>query len=226
MTLMFPYSDNDLLMISALQHLAFCERQCALIHLEQQWTENRFTVLGDLLHEKVHAPENEKRDNRIIARSLRLASYKLGLTGQADVVEFHRSVKDGSGVKIPGRPGLWNPYPIEYKKGKPKTDNIDKVQLCAQALCLEEQLNTNIPQGALFYGEKRRRQVVEFDKTLRDETMLYAKKLHDLIASGNTPKPSYSKKCQSCSLYDICNPKLPDVIKRRRYEDLLFKEED
>lgn len=226
MTSRFRYTDDDLLMISALQHYAFCERQCALIHLEQQWAENRFTVLGDLLHSTVHSPQNEKREDRIVARSLRLVSYGLGLTGQADVVEFHRNVKDQSGVKIPVKPGLWNPYPVEYKKGKPKSDNIDKVQLCAQALCLEEQLKTSISQGALFYGEKRRRQVVDFDQELRDETIRLAEKLHSLIASSKTPKPVYSKKCQSCSLYDICNPKLPGIIKRKRYEDMLFDEEE
>lgn len=220
------YAEDDLLMISALQHLAFCERQCALIHLEQQWAENRFTVLGDLLHAKVHEPETDSRRDCITARSLRLVSYELGLTGQSDVVEFHRCESTQPGITIPGKAGLWRPFPVEYKKGKPKADNIDAVQLCAQALCLEEQLNLEIPAGALFYGDNRRRQQVAFDSALRNETMQLTEKLHTLIASGKTPAAIYAKKCRSCSLYDICNPKLTSAIKRKRYEEILFAGEE
>ncbi|MCG8338713.1 MAG: CRISPR-associated protein Cas4 [Proteobacteria bacterium] len=220
------YSEDNLLMISALQHLAFCERQCALIHLEQQWAENRFTVLGEILHEKVHSPDRDKRNDCITVRSLRLVSYSLGLTGQADVVEFHKCAKDENGIEIVGSKGFWRPFPVEYKKGKPKSDNIDAVQLCAQSICLEEQLNTRIPQGALFYGEKRRRQTIQFDKELRNQTISLTERLHSLFNSGVTPAPGYTKKCKSCSLVDICNPKLPDVIKRKRYEELLFEGED
>ena len=221
------YSEENLLMISALQHLAFCERQCALIHLEQQWAENRYTVLGELLHEKVHSVESDLRTDCVTARSLRLASYVLGLTGQADVVEFHRCKKEeDSGIKISGKEGEWLPFPVEFKKGKPKMDNIDEVQLCAQAICLEEQLSISIHSGALFYGDKRRRQQVIFDTILRKETIQLSKNLHDLISSEKTPAPIYSKKCQSCSLYDICNPKLSNFIKRKQYEKILFAEDE
>ncbi|MBU2514678.1 CRISPR-associated protein Cas4 [bacterium] len=220
------YNEDDLVMISALQHLAFCKRQCALIHLEQQWAENRFTVLGEILHEKVHKFESDTRADCITARSLRLVSYELGLTGQADVVEFYRCKPEKSGIKIPGKKGKWLPFPVEYKKGKPKTDNIDRVQLCAQAICLEEQLVWPIQSGALFYGDKRRRQQVNFDGVLRLETIQLAKKLHDLISSGKTPAPNYSNKCKSCSLYNICNPKLSSLIKQKKYEEILFAEDE
>ncbi len=220
------YPEEDLLMISALQHLAFCERQCALIHLEQQWAENRFTVLGELLHENVHQSKSEKKADCIIARSVRLVSYNLGLTGQADVVEFHLCKSDAKGTAIPGRKGLWCPFPVEYKRGKPKKDNIDAVQLCAQAICLEEQLKLSIPEGAIFYGEKRRRTNICFDDNLREETKRLTEKLHRLISKGVTPKPEYEKRCKSCSLFDICNPKLNSVIKRKRYEEILFQEDD
>jgi len=220
------YCEDDLLMISALQHLAFCERQCALIHLEQQWAENRFTVLGDLLHEKVHRFESDVQGDCITARSLRLVSYELGLTGQADVVEFHRCKNQKEGIEISGKKGKWIPFPVEYKKGKPKVDNIDRVQLCAQAICLEEQLQISIYKGALFYGEKRRRQQVSLDSELRQETIRLTIKLHELLPFGKTPAPDYTKKCRSCSLYDICNPKLTGFIKRKKYEEILFAEDE
>lgn len=217
------YSENDLLMISALQHLAFCERQCALIHIEQQWAENRFTALGEILHEKVHSEGHEKRKDCITARSLRLVSYKLGLTGQTDVVEFHQCVKSEKGVALPDYDGYWKPYPVEYKKGKPKANNVDKIQLCAQAICLEEQLDVKIGGGALFYGEKRHRQLVEFSSELREETATMAERLHELVVNGKTPSAVYSQKCDHCSLYDICNPKLSGLVSQRNYEKTLFE---
>jgi len=220
------YVDDDLLMISALQHLAFCERQCALIHLEQQWAENRLTVLGELLHKRVHSTESEVRRDLRIVRSLRLVSYELGLTGQADVVEFHRTKDASSGAEIKGCDGLWRPFPIEYKKGKPKGNSIDEVQLCAQALCLEEQLAVTIPDGALFYGKNRRRHPVTFNLKLRNKTVSLSKKLHELILSGITPPAKFQPKCKSCSLYEFCQPKWFGVIKRKRYEALLFMEDE
>ncbi|MBI5184319.1 MAG: CRISPR-associated protein Cas4 [Nitrospinae bacterium] len=219
------YADEDLLMISALQHLAFCERRCALTHLEQQWAENRHTVLGEILHERVHGGEKESRGDRISVRSLRLVSYRLGLTGQADVVEFKRSI-DGRGVSLPNREGRWLPYPVEYKKGKPKEDGVYEVQLCAQALCLEEQLSVEIPEGALFYGAEKRRHPVSFSPELRKKTGDLAERLHDLIRAGKTPPAVYSSKCKSCSLMEVCQPKWKGVMKRERYEELLFEEED
>lgn len=217
------YSENDLLMISALQHLAFCERQCALIHIEQQWAENRSTALGEILHEKVHSEGHDKRKDCITARSLRLVSYKLGLTGQADVVEFHQCENSETGVELSNYDGRWKPFPVEYKKGKPKADNIDKIQLCAQAMCLEEQLSVKIDNGALFYGDKRHRQQVDFTIDLRDEVVSMAEGLHQLFYNGKTPSAIYTKKCDHCSLYDICNPKLSELVSQNHYEKTLFE---
>lgn len=220
------YNEKDFVMISALQHLAFCERQCALIHIEQQWAENRYTVLGELMHEKVHSTDSETRGDCLIARSLRLVSYRLGLVGKADVVEFHRCKREAEGISLPGRKGSWMPFPVEYKKGRPKTDNVDRVQLCAQALCLEEQLDIEINTGALFYGDKKRRLNTIFDAELRNETIQLSEKLHRLIESGKTPIVKYEKKCRQCSLYDVCNPKIASILNQNKYEAILFSEED
>lgn len=202
------YTEDDLLPISALQHLFFCERQCALIHIEQAWAENLFTAEGRIMHERVHTADRESRGNVRIEYSMSLRSLRLGLIGKADVVEFHRKPalqKAGSLV--------WVPFPIEYKRGKPKKDNCDKVQICAQALCLEEMLGVDVPSGALFYGKKRRRTEVVFDEALRQQTEDSAIRLHELISIGRTPKPVYKKKCDSCSLAKIC---LPKTIERKR----------
>ncbi len=190
------YTEDDLLPLSALQHLVFCERQCALIHIEQVWEENRLTAEGRIMHEKVHEVGQESRGEVRIERGVALRSLRLGLIGKADVVEFHKREKD-----------LWQPFPVEYKRGKPKPDDCDKVQLCAQAMCLEEMLNKEIPGGAIFYGKTRHRLDVEFDETLRKEVEEAARKAHVLIESGVTPKPVYDKKCERCSLVNQCLPK-------------------
>jgi len=188
--------DDELIPISALTHYAYCPRRCALIHIEQIWEENRFTAEGRIMHEHVHEEGDESRGDVRIERGVALRSLKLGLTGKADVVEYHRQ-PDGS----------WQAFPVEYKRGKPKPDDSDKVQLCAQAMCLEEMLNVSIPAGALFYGKTRRRLDVDFDETLRQETQYVAKKAHELIESGQTPKPVYAKRCESCSLVAECMPR-------------------
>lgn len=218
------YDEDHLVMISALQHLAFCARQCALIHVEQQWAENRLTILGELLHERVHSDDAESRGSTRITRSLRLVSYRYGLIGQADVVEFQRVDISADGIALEGRQGYWAPFPVEYKKGKPKKNQEDQVQLCAQALCLEEQLNIPIAAGAIFYGEKRRRHPVAFDDALRLRTISLIERMHRLLESGITPRPEYSQKCNRCSLVDICNPKWTTTVKRKRYESLLFEQ--
>lgn len=199
------FSESDLLMLSALQHLAFCERQCCLIHIEQAWAENRLTAEGRILHERVHEQESESRGNVYIVRGLKLRSLVLGLSGIADVVEFHRT--DAGGVELAGKKGRWIPFPVEYKRGKPKSDRCDEVQLCGQAICLEEMLNTKIENGALFYGAMHKRHEVTFDETLRSETMAMSRRLHELISKGITPAAVYEKKCDRCSLIDICVPK-------------------
>ncbi len=186
---------DDLVMLSALQHYVYCPRQCALIHIEQAWSENIFTAEGRIMHDKVDTADRESRGNIRIEYGVPMRSLRLGLIGKADVVEFHKR-----GVK-------WMPFPVEYKRGKPKADDCDKVQLCAQAICLEEMLNVEIPEGALFYGETRRRADVVFNKELRMVTEAVARKVHQLIESGITPKPEYSKKCKKCSLLDLCLPK-------------------
>ena len=190
------FSEDDLLPISALQHLLFCERQCALIHIEQAWNENLFTAQGRILHEKVHSETAERRRDMRVEYGMPLRSLRLGLTGRADVVEFHR-VPDGE----------WRPFPVEYKRGHKKPDNRDNVQLCAQALCLEEMLGVSISRGAIYYGKERRRTDVEFDEALRKETEETAVRLRQLIDFGKTPPPVYEEKCDTCSLFGICLPK-------------------
>lgn len=201
------FSEDELLPISALQHLVFCERQWALIHLEQQWSENRLTAEGRILHDKAHGGQRESRGDFRIARGLRIHSLRLGLSGIADVVEFRRSL-DGRGVKLAGIEGAWLPFPVEYKRGRPKSNRCDEIQLCAQALCLEEMLTATIFGGALFYGTHRRRYEVLFDSSLRDRTEELAARLHELADTGKTPPAVYEKKCESCSLISLCLPKI------------------
>jgi len=185
--------DGGLAPLSALQHLAFCARQCALIHLEDAWAENVLTAEGRVLHERVDEHPGETRRGVRIARSVALRSARLGLIGRADVVEFHP------------RCGA---CPVEYKRGRPKLHDADRVQLCAQGLCLEEMLGTTVPGGALFYGETRRREEVAFDAALRARTEALAAQLHELLAAGVTPPPQPGAKCRSCSLEPVCLPRV------------------
>jgi CRISPR-associated exonuclease Cas4 len=201
------YTEDDLIPLSALQHLLFCERQCALIHVEQMWNENLFTAEGKIMHERVDEANRESRGDVRIEFGMPLRSLRLGLIGKADVVEFHRKTASQD-AKSPE----WVPFPVEYKRGKPKKDSCDKVQLCAQALCLEEMLKVEIPRGALFYGKTRRRKDVNFDNALRQETESAANRLHKLIESGKTPNPVYTPKCKSCSFFHVC---LPKTIEKR-----------
>jgi len=221
------FDEDDLLPLSALQHLLFCQRQCALIHIEGLWAENRLTALGKRLHERAHREgERELRGDVCIARGVRLRSLRLGLAGKADVVEFHRldatgapgapggrgaegAATDGAsgqGVPIPDAPGLWRPFPVEYKRGRPKRNRCDEVQVCAQAMCLEEMLGIEVPAGALFYGATRRRFDVAFDAALRAETEDAARRLHAMIDSGVTPRVAREPKCDHCSLAALCLP--------------------
>lgn len=188
------FVDGQLLPISALQHLLFCERQCALIHLEGLWAENRLTAEGRLLHKKVHEADDEQRRRTRLIRGLELTSQRLGLYGIADMVEFRDDAP---------------PKPIEYKHGRPKASRADTVQLCAQALCLEEMLDQHVPEGAAFYGKTRRRLVVAFDTGLRAATEAAAGRLHLLIRGGVTPKAQREPKCDRCSLQSLC---MPDVL--------------
>ena len=185
------FSDSDLLPLSALQHYIYCPRQCALIHLEQQWVENRYTAEGRAQHSRVDRPEHETRDGIRTEYAVLLRSLRLGLIGKADAVEFHAE----------------NVFPVEHKRGRPKPTHCDLVQLCAQALCLEETLGVKIGEGAIFYGQPRRRLPVEISSELRKETEQTAAALHQLIQSGKTPPADYDKKkCEACSLLEICMP--------------------
>ena len=210
-------SEDDLLPISALQHLVFCERQCALIHLEGEWAENRLTVLGDQLHERVHEdPGSESRGDLRVVRGLALRSLRLGLTGVSDVVEFARAGPAGvdeNGVALPGCSGRWHARPVEYKRGRPKSDDCDLVQVGAQGLCLEEMLGGPVTEGVLFYAALRRRTVVPIDDTLRATVEFAASRLHELIQRRVTPPARYEKKCDNCSLIDTC---MPGLTARRR----------
>jgi CRISPR-associated exonuclease Cas4 len=198
-----PYSEDDLIQLSSLQHFAYCKRQCALIHIEMLWEENVLTAEGRVMHEKVDSAKPESRGDIRIQYGLPICSLELGLVGKADVVEFHKTDC-----------GKWIPFPVEYKHGKPKNDNCDKVQLCAQAMCLEEMLSTQIQEGALFYGKTRKREDVLFNDSLRDETKRTALEVRVLFEKKITPQPEYSPKCDQCSLFNLCLPKKEKNISR------------
>ncbi len=201
------YTEDNLLPISAVAHYVHCPRRFALLHLEQIWADNIFTAEGTVMHEKADSGENESRGDTKIIRTLRLRSLRLGITGIADVVEFHRCETIDGGVAIPHISGTWLPFPIEYKRGAAK--NIDSycAQLCAQALCLEEMLQVDIPEGALFLGLKQHRTPVVFDASLREKTESACRDIHQLFATGITPSPIYSKRCESCSIIEQCQPR-------------------
>lgn len=209
------YTEEDYLMLSGIQHFAFCRRQWAMIHIEQQWEENYRTTAGELMHKKAHDEGAiEKRGELLIIRGLRIASHELGLSGQCDVVEFHQMEE---GVTLFGYEGKWHPVPIEYKHGSPKENNADELQLCAQAICLEEMFQTVIPEGFLYYGENRRRSHVEFTEDLRGQVKKISAEMHELFQRGYTPKSKYTKQCKACSLENVCVPKLQKAGNVREY---------
>ena len=201
-----PYADEDFLQLSGLQHFLFCRRQWALIHIEKQWAENLRTVEGNILHTRTHNESLiEKRGDLIITRGMRIFSKTLGVSGQCDVLEFHRSE---DGVSLFGREGLWLPFPVEYKRGEAKENNCDAAQLCGQAMCLEEMLCCRIESGALFYGETKHRHAVSFTPELRAEVSAALQEMHALAQRGHTPMVKPKKGCNACSLREICLPKL------------------
>ncbi|MFT4247031.1 MAG: CRISPR-associated protein Cas4 [Pseudomonas sp.] len=189
--------DDALIPLSALQHYLYCPRQCALIHLEQQWAENRHTAEGRLLHERADTPRAERRRGVRTVTAMPLVALELGLTGKADVVEFHTG-DDGERA-----------VPVEYKRGRPKSHRADEVQLCAQALCLEAMLDRPVEAGALFYGQTRRRKDVAFDLELRALTLSTLDLTRAMLVSGQTPSARYeARRCDACSLLDLCQPRL------------------
>jgi len=200
------YDEEDLLSLSGIQHFYFCKRQWALIHIEQQWSENMATAEGRILHEKADDPFiTENRKNIFISRAMPLVSYKLGFYGIADIVEFTAGKK---GVQIKGRDGEWIPNIVEYKRGKPKHDERDVVQLVSQVMCLEEMLNCRIESSDFFYNETKRRYKVKITEQLRNKVTELSNEMHKIYNQGITPKAENGKHCRACSLVDICIPRL------------------
>jgi CRISPR-associated exonuclease Cas4 len=204
------YTNDELLMLSGIQHIAFCERQYALAYIEMQWAENVLTVEGHNFHEKADDPmASDTRKDIITLRAVSLISYRLGLYGRADVVELLKADKEEleNTIEVKEKPGRWKVVPVEYKRGKPKPDERDEVQLCAQAICLEDMHNIHINKGFLYYGETRHRHEVEFSDYLRSLVLRYSDNMHELFSEGITPLPVYKSHCKSCSLLNICLPK-------------------
>ena len=224
---MIEYGDEDLLMLSGIQHITFCKRQWALIHIEQQWAENNLTIEGNWMHQKVDDPTLMNRNKGIVTlRSVTLVSRRLGLYGISDVVEMVASTSGQNSIRHPilftsyaflshpnlfiniFYPGFWQLIPVEYKRGKPKKDQIDEVQLCAQAICLEEMYNVSIEKGFLYYGETRHREEVQFTEKLRKLVENKCVQMHKLYEQKVLPPAIYKAHCKSCSLCDVCMPKV------------------
>ena len=218
------YSESDFLQLSGLQHFVFCRRQWALIHVEQQWKDNLRTVKGNILHERAHdEAQRERRGDTLIIRGLRISSAELGISGACDVVEFHRSQ---SGACLAGEEGRWQPYPIEYKRGTKKEGDEDRLQLCAQAMCLEEMLCCPVPEGALYYGETHRRERVVFDEVLRTAVQNALSEMHQHFRRGYTPKVKAGKHCNACSLKELCLPVLCRNSSARAYIQKYLQEDN
>lgn len=219
------YAEDDFFQISALQHYVYCPRQCALIHVEDAWRENVFTVRGDILHQKVDTDTYETRGAVKTVRGLKIHSFRLGISGRCDVVEFHGASAEGHLQQRKGLgkgdllPGV---VPVEFKSGKPKDDISDKVQLCAQALCLEEMPGTTVTHGEFFYAKIRRRVKVEIDSELRRQTEEIIARVRELIVNRQTPAAEYSPKCRNCSLEKICLPKAMSERKLKKYVKELY----
>jgi CRISPR-associated exonuclease Cas4 len=205
------HTEDQLLPLSALQHWLYCPRQCALIHLEQVWAENKFTAEGQNLHKKAHEGPDETRAGVRITRSLPVRSLTLGISGQCDVVEFHpvgRNPQSDLRSEISNLKCAQRIVPVEYKRGKPKSHRADEVQLCAQAMCLEEMLGVEISEGCLYYGENRRRSEVVFAPELRQLVRETAASLHGMMDRRLTPVAEYeARRCDACSLIELCQPK-------------------
>lgn len=220
------YDEDDMLMLSGIQHFMFCRRQWALIDIEQQWQDNRLTTEGDILHENVDNPLYRQKNGDVITlRSVHVASKRLGLYGITDAVELLPADSPSNAIRHPAYPGLWMPYPVEYKRGHAKADESDEVQLAAQVICLEEMYGISIPRAALFYGEVKHREIITISDQLRGLVATLANQMHDIFRSGRTPQAEKRKGCRNCSLKDICLPDLPsrglvdDYLKKGLYEE-------
>lgn len=208
------FDEDSFIQLSALQHYVFCPRQCGLIHVEDVWKENVYTVRGNILHEKVDTDTYETRGAVKTVRGLKIHSFRLGISGRADVVEFLGSREDSARLEV---------LPVEFKSGKPKHDISDEVQLCAQALCLEEMLNTGVKRGAFFYGRIRRRVHVDIGAELRKRTEEIIASVHDIVSRKYVPAAAYTAKCKSCSLLDTCQPKAMNERKLKVYMKGLYQ---
>ncbi len=221
---MTEYNEEDFISLSGIQHFEFCRRQWALIHIEQQWEENLRTIEGEILHKNAHDGYSaEKRGDVIVSRGMAIFSKTLGVNGVCDIVEFYR---DDKGIELFGRDGKYIVFPVEYKRGEPKESNADVLQLTAQAMCLEEMLCCEIAEGALFYGETRRRLRIIFDYSLRQRVKDIFNEMHEMYCRRYTPKVKSSKSCKACSLKDICLPKLCKNKSAKEYIQNNIKESD
>ncbi len=204
-------AQSESLALSGIQHFLFCPRQWALIQIEQQWGDNYLTASGSVLHERTHDDScRELRGDILTVRALKVCSKNLGIHGVCDVVEYHR---DPHGVSLPNTPGLWSPFPVEYKRGVRKITDCDRAQLCAQAICLEEMHGCVIPYGAMYYFGERHREQIVFDNALRNLVIKTSQQMHEMYALGQTPPPKIMKACKNCSLIELCLPKLTNTNK-------------
>ena len=218
------YKEDDFLQLSGIQHFAFCRRQWALAYIELQWQENVRTVEGHLLHENAHdAAIKEKSGDLIVVRAMPVHSKELGISGECDVVEFHKAE---DGIPISGREGKYTVIPVEYKRGTPKSNDADALQVAAQALCLEEMLCCDIPYGYVYYGEIRRREKIEFTERLRYKVKDLFAEMHKYYSQRYTPKVKWSKSCNACSLKEICLPVLNKKVSVKKYLDGKMQEEE
>jgi len=205
------YKEDEYLHLAGIQHFLFCRRQWALIHIEQQWQENILTAEGNILHEKAHdGYSSEKRKNVIVTRGMPIRSTELGISGVCDIVEFHL---DKHGVPIHGREGKYKIYPVEYKRGKPKSDDMDELQVVTQAMCLEEMFCCQIDKAWLYYGEIRRRIEIQINDSMKEKCRNVFHEMHQIYARKYTPKVKTGKHCRACSLNEVC---LPELEKRKK----------
>ena len=213
------YADDEFLALSGIQHFAFCRRQWALIHIEQMWSDNLLTALGDIMHERAHNEEiRERRGDTLIVRGMTVRSTRLGIWGKCDVIEFKKATE---GHPLYGEDGLWLPIPVEYKRGKSKVGDEDRLQLCAQAMCLEDMFSCDVSEGFLYYGKTRSREQVALTSELRQGVEACAAEMHRLYARGHVPRVKREAKCRSCSLVDMCLPKVQSQSVARYMSEMM-----